>query len=236
MSGKLIIVGTPIGNLADISLRALAVLQQTEVIACEDTRRFGMLLKLLREHFPNLVTNFSQKLLISYRDQNHSQAATRVISALGSGQDVVLVSDSGMPLISDPGFKLVQQVLFTNFEVDVVPGPTAVTTALVVSGLPTDKFSFVGFLPRKESELKRLFATYLQLDATVVAYESPLRILKTLKLLAADYPTRELSLVCELTKAHQRSYRGRAEDILQQLRLTKPRGEMALLISKASFT
>lgn len=235
MSGKLTIVGTPIGNLEDISVRALRAFAKAEIVICEDTRRFGQLLKLLTERLPEFGLSFGHKQLISYRDQNHSRVLPRVSELIAAGNEVLLVSDSGMPLISDPGFKLVSELIKQGVLIDVIPGPIALATALVISGLPSDKFTFVGFLPRKSSETQRLFSSYLALEATLIAYESPERILKALNLLADSFPNRQIAVACELTKLYQRVYKGTAKEIVNEMSKAKPRGEIVLLVGKEQF-
>jgi 16S rRNA (cytidine1402-2'-O)-methyltransferase len=230
--GKLILVGTPIGNLEDITIRAMQTLLQADYIVCEDTRRTGQLLHLLRERFSKFIESATQPRLISYRDQNHDRSVAGILSLLAE-RDVLLVSDSGMPAISDPGFKLIRAAYAAGFVVDVIPGATAATTALAVSGLPTDKFFFIGFLPRVKGQVQKQLTSYSELPATLVIYEAPQRVKSLLELIGKLLPEREVVLLCELTKLHQRRYSGLAADIIAQLGKANIHGECVLLIAKA---
>ncbi|MEK9208439.1 MAG: 16S rRNA (cytidine(1402)-2'-O)-methyltransferase, partial [Patescibacteria group bacterium] len=181
--GTLFIVATPIGNLQDITLRAIEVLKSVNYIACEDTRKTGILLK-------NLDAGH-KSMLISYYEQTEDLRIPNIINLLSNGQDVALVSDSGTPLVSDPGYPLVREALKEGINVVSIPGPSAVVSALVSSGLPPDKFIFLGFLPKKEGNRIRLLTELKEanknLGATVVIYEAPHRLVKCLKSIQAVF-------------------------------------------------
>src|SRR5690606_28252714 len=160
---KLTLIGTPLGNIEDISVRSLKALFSFDVILAEDTRNFIKLRNILAERFPELIKNLELDInhkpeLISYREQNHDRVISHILKLVESGKSVGIVSDAGMPTISDPGFKLVEEVLKRGFEVDVIPGPTAIETALSISGLPTDRFTFLGFLPREKGKIEKLIS------------------------------------------------------------------------------
>ena len=223
-SGKLYIVPTPIGNLADISHRALTVLAEVDLIAAEDTRHS---LKLM-QHYD------IQTRLISLHDHNEAQRAVELISKMQQGQNIALISDAGTPLISDPGYGLVNQCRAANLEVIPLPGPCAATTALCAAGLPTDRFRFEGFLPVKMQARHQMLATLLLEPATSVFYESPRRIAQTVadivEVLGAE---RELVLAKELTKTFETFYAGNAADCHAWLEAdpNHQRGEFVLMVA-----
>lgn len=193
--GKLYVVATPIGNLDDITIRAVKILLSVGVIACEDTRHTGILIKLLKDKYGGIFNfQFSIKKFLSVRDWNEVEMVNRILSELVNG-DVALVSDAGTPLISDPGFKVVRAVREAGFEVVPIPGPSAVTAALSAAGLPTDKFVFWGFLGKKWS---------LVTGMTNVIYESPTRLEKTLGEIESRYPRAKIVVASEITKVHER--------------------------------
>ncbi|SHK19396.1 16S rRNA (cytidine(1402)-2'-O)-methyltransferase [Thermocrinis minervae] len=211
--GKLYVIATPIGNLGDITYRAIEILKKVNFIACEDTRRTMILLN----HY-----GIKDKKLLSYYEPKESLQVPKILKLLEK-EDVALVSDAGMPSISDPGYKLIKQCIQKNIPVEVIPGPSAVTTALVGSGLPTDRFLFVGFLPKKglEGYLEELKTCT---DTTIIAFESPNRILKTLEVMKKVFPPQtETCVARELTKIHEEYIRGSLEDVYNQL---KERGEI----------
>ncbi len=219
--GKLIVVPTPIGNLKDITLRALEVLKEVNYIACEDTRRTLILLN----HY-----EIKGKKLIPYYEPKEEKQIPKILKILEK-EDVALVSDAGMPAISDPGYRLIRRCIEEGIEVEVLPGPSAVITALVGSGLPTDRFLFAGFPPKKGTkgffeELKKCE------DTTLIFYESPHRILKTLKLMeeifGKDTP---VCVARELTKIHEEYIRGTLEEVIKELESReKIKGEIVILI------
>jgi 16S rRNA (cytidine1402-2'-O)-methyltransferase len=218
--GKLYVVGTPIGNLKDITFRAIEILQSVNFIACEDTRRTSILLN----HY-----KIEGKKLLSYYEPKESVQVPKIIKLLEK-EDVALVTDAGMPSISDPGYKLIRACIEKGIPVEVIPGPSAVLTALVGSGLPTDRFTFVGFLPKKglNNFLEELKAYK---DSTIIAFESPNRVLKSLEAIKEVYG--DNTTVCiarELTKLHEEYIRGRAVEVLEELnKRGEIKGEIVIL-------
>jgi 16S rRNA (cytidine1402-2'-O)-methyltransferase len=220
MAGKLYIVASPIGNMDDITLRALKVLKDVSYILSEDTRETHKLLN----HFE------IQKSQISYRDQNHASVLVKIIDLMENDNDLAILSDRGTPLISDPGFKLVREVINKGFEVISIPGPSSVIASLVVSGLPTDKFTFLGFLPRTESQRVKIIHKYGELDSTLIFFESPYRILKLLQEVKNTLGDRDVCVVKELTKLHEEIYRFNLRD-MESVKIDL-RGEFVVLVSK----
>jgi 16S rRNA (cytidine1402-2'-O)-methyltransferase len=223
--GTLYIISTPIGNMSDITLRALDVLKEVQLILSEDTRETS---KILQKYGIN-------KPQISYRDQNHKRVISGIIDVLEGGQSAALVSDSGTPLISDPGFKLVEDVIKKGIEVQSVPGPSAVISALVVSGLPTDKFSFVGFLPKSSGQIEKILKTYGALDSTLIIYESPNRLLKLLEKISTTLGNRQVCVAGEITKMHEKTIRGKVEDVARIIKNFPPKGEYVVLVAKENY-
>jgi 16S rRNA (cytidine1402-2'-O)-methyltransferase len=220
MSGRLIVCPTPIGNLEDVTLRVLAALREADIVACEDTRRTRVLLD-----------RYGVKArLESYHEHNERQRATELVKLMRDGAVVALVSDAGMPLVSDPGFVLVQSCVAAGLAVEVLPGPSAVLAALVASALPADRWRFEGFLPRKRSELEELFRS----PETVVAFESPRRLQKSLSALAALDPDRPVAVCRELTKIHEEVVRGTAAELSDRYAAAPPKGEVALVVGPAT--
>jgi 16S rRNA (cytidine1402-2'-O)-methyltransferase len=217
VSGRLVVIPTPIGNLEDITLRALSALRDADVIACEDTRRTRVLLDRFGVSAP----------LVSYHEHNEDARARELVRRMQGGEVVALVSDAGMPLVSDPGFVLVRETVAAGLAVEVLPGPSAVITALVASGLPSATWRFVGFLPRKSSALAELFAA----PETLVAFESPKRLGKSL---AAVDPAREVAVCRELTKMHEEVVRGTAGELAARYASDPPRGEIVLVVGPAA--
>jgi 16S rRNA (cytidine1402-2'-O)-methyltransferase len=210
---------TPIGNLADITLRVLEVLRTVSVVACEDTRRTHVLLE----------RHGIEARAISFHEHNEDQRQAALLSLLREGKDVALVSDAGMPGLADPGFTLVRACTAEGLPVTVLPGPSAVSTALVVSGLPTDRFAFVGFLARSKTKLLRQLAAFDGTGATLVAFESPRRVRTSLAAIAERWPRRHLAVCRELTKLHEEVLRGTADEVLEQL-ADPVRGEIVLVL------
>ncbi len=219
MSGRLIVCPTPIGNLEDVTLRVLAALREADVVACEDTRRTRVLL----DRYGVSAT------LVSYHEHNEAARARDLVERMQSGAVVALVSDAGMPLVSDPGFVLVQACVTAGLAVEVLPGPSAVLAALVASGLPADAWRFAGFLPRKRGELEPVFRA----PETLVAFESPRRVAATLAVLAALDPERPVAVCRELTKVHEEIVRGSAAELAARYAETPPRGEVVLVVGPA---
>lgn len=223
MAGTLYVVATPIGNLEDITYRAVEVLRRAACIACEDTRQTR---KLLQRYG-------IQARLESYHEHNEQQRSLELLKRLEAGDDIALVSDAGTPLVSDPGFRLVRRAVQQGIRVVPVPGPAAFVAALSASGLETDSFYFGGFLPRRKTERKRLLESLAALPCTLVFYEAPHRILETLADIEAVMPARPVVLARELTKVHEEFLRGTAGELRQQLsRRSAVRGEITLLIGR----
>lgn len=235
--GTLYIVATPIGNLKDITLRAIEVLCSVDVIACEDTRKTGFLLKNIQETAVRLgfrlLDQPNSSALMSYYEENEYKRIPEVITALGNGLSVALVSDAGTPLISDPGFKLVRECLLQGIRVVSVPGPSSVTSALVASGLPTDKFLFVGYLPRKGGNRNRLLESLKSsqkfIKLTVVLFEAPHRLIQTLGELGKVFGDIKLVLVREQTKVHEEILGKKISEFTSYYETVSPKGEFVIL-------
>ncbi|MFA5975376.1 MAG: 16S rRNA (cytidine(1402)-2'-O)-methyltransferase [Elusimicrobiota bacterium] len=218
----LCIVPTPIGNLGDITRRAIETLQQADLIACEDTRRTLGLLNFLGISKP----------LWSYHAHSPRHRPRQLIDALQAGKRVALVCDAGTPGLSDPGTHLVKTAIEAGIPVVSLPGPCAAITALVGSGLPTDRFFFIGFLPRRTARAKRVLEKALASEATVVVYESPYRTAETVRLIAElAGPGTPLVIARELSKVHEEFIRGRAQDIVAALEAQPPIGEVVILVN-----
>jgi 16S rRNA (cytidine1402-2'-O)-methyltransferase len=225
MPGRLYVVSTPIGNLEDITYRAVRVLKDVDWIACEDTRTTGHLL----QHY-----GISTKM-ISYHEHNEVDRAPELFARLQSGENGALVSDAGTPLLSDPGFRIVRGLMVAGIRVEPVPGASALLAALVGSGLPTDQFHFGGFLPPKQGQRMRVLEALADEAATLVFYEAPHRILETLGDIAAVMGQRDVAVARELTKLHEEVLRGTAAEILAVLGARDSiRGEFVVLIAKAT--
>jgi 16S rRNA (cytidine1402-2'-O)-methyltransferase len=228
LAGILYIVATPIGNLEDITLRALRILrEQVAVIACEDTRQTQKLL----EHFQ------IRKPLLSYHEHNEASRTTELIERLERGESVALVSDAGTPLLSDPGYRIVSAATERNLTVVPLPGASAALAALSASGLPTNEFRFIGFVPQKAGARRKVLEGLLKEEATVIAYDSPHRILETLAAMADVFGNRPVVVARELTKIHEEFLRGTAAGIQAQLsQRASIKGEFTILIGKAEDT
>jgi 16S rRNA (cytidine1402-2'-O)-methyltransferase len=221
MPGALVVCPTPIGNIDDVSPRIREALVSADMIACEDTRRTGQLLdRLAIRPAPRLVSN---------HEGNEAARATELVQQIERGYTVALVTDAGMPGISDPGFKLIRRCIDRDLEVTVLPGPTVVPVALIASGLPTDRWRFEGFLPRRAGEMERV----LRSTETVVCFESPRRVGESLGALAAIAPDREAAVCRELTKIHEEVARGTLGELARRFR-GDVRGEIVLVIGPAA--
>jgi 16S rRNA (cytidine1402-2'-O)-methyltransferase len=221
---RLLVVGTPIGNLDDLSPRAAAVLARADTIACEDTRRTGRLLATAGIDAPRLL---------AVHEHKEAAGAEEVVRRLDAGEVVALVTDAGMPAVSDPGRRVVAAAARAGYPVEVVPGPSAVSAALAVAGLPGDRFVFEGFLPRKGSERTRRLAALAGDPRTVVLYEAPHRLARTLADLAEQVGDREVVVARELTKLHEEVWRGFLVDAAERAEAEAPRGEHVLVIRGA---
>ena len=223
--GVLLVVGTPIGNLGDLSRRAEDELGRADAVCCEDTRRTGRLLKHIGVHAPKLLT---------VNDHTEARAVDEIVRRVGAGERVALVSDAGMPGISDPGEQVVQAVVAAGLAVEVIPGPSAVVSALVVSGLPAGRFAYEGFLPRKGSGRTERIAAIAVEPRTVVLYEAPHRIARTVaELAAACGGDRRVALARELTKLHEEVWRGTLAGAVDHLEAHPPLGEFVLVLDGA---
>jgi 16S rRNA (cytidine1402-2'-O)-methyltransferase len=218
-AGRLVVCPTPIGNLEDITLRTLSALREADIVACEDTR-----------HTRTLLDLYGVKAkLVSYHEHNERARARELVSKMRDGSVVALVSDAGMPLVSDPGFVLVAACVAAGLAVEVLPGPSAAVTALVASGLPGDRWRFVGFLPRKKGELLAAFSE----PETLVAFESPRRVATSLAVLASLDALRPVAVCRELTKLHEEVVRGTAGELAERYAQDAPRGEVVLVVGPA---
>ena len=219
--GVLYICATPIGNLEDVSIRLLKTLRQVDLIACEDTRHTLKLLNRYNIHKP----------LTSYHQHSHLTKEDHILQQLQAGQQVALVSDAGMPAISDPGADLVRRALQAGIKVEAIPGPSAVTTALALSGLDTQSFLFLGFLPAKSNQRREILSSLAEQPRTMVFYEAPHRLLKTLaameELLGEE---RSIAVARELTKTYEEIRRGTVGEVLQYFHQHEPRGEFTIVL------
>jgi 16S rRNA (cytidine1402-2'-O)-methyltransferase len=217
--GRLVVCPTPIGNLEDVTLRVLAALREADLLACEDTRRT----KVLLDRYG--VTG----RLVSYHEHNERERAPWLVERMRAGDVVALVSDAGMPLVSDPGYVLVQGCVAAGLAVEVLPGPSAALAALVASALPAERWRFVGFLPRRRAELEALWAS----PETLVAFESPRRVAASLRALADRDPDRPVAVCRELTKRNEEVVRGPAGELAARYEAAPPRGEVVLVVGPA---
>jgi 16S rRNA (cytidine1402-2'-O)-methyltransferase len=222
--GTLYLVATPIGNLEDITLRALRTLKECDVVAAEDTRRTGQLL----HHF-----GISRPLL-SYFQFNEARRSEEILARLARGEKVALVSDAGSPGVSDPGERVVKAALESGFRVEPVPGPCAAIAALIASGLATDEFHFLGFLPHKSGQRRRVLESLKPVPGTLILYESPYRVEKLLLELTEHFPERQIVLARELTKKFEQFVRGKPDALLASFRQRALKGEFVVLIAPAT--
>ena len=224
MAGTLFVVATPIGNLEDITLRALRILREADLIACEDTRHTRKLLAHYRISTPTS----------SYHEHNEQQRTGWLVERLESGTDIALVSDAGTPSISDPGYRLVRTALERGFRVSPIPGACAIISALSISGRPTDSFAFLGFLPgRKTARRNRLRALRSE-SRTLLFFESPLRLASTLSDIDEILDSREVTVAREMTKVHEQLVTGTAAELASLFRSRRPRGEAVVVVEKTS--
>lgn len=222
----LYIIATPIGNLQDITLRALDILKESDYILCEDTR-----------HSLKLLSHYSiQKPLKSYHQHNEAYRVDEIIADLKAGQRIALITDAGTPGISDPGAVIVQACRREGIEVQGIPGPCAAILALSTSGLSTDHFQFIGFLPKKSGELQKALQDILFYSGTTICYESPQRLIETLKKIETLSPNRQLAIARELTKKHEEHLLGSASQLILRWENEDPKGEIVLMISGAPKT
>ncbi|MDY6084843.1 MAG: 16S rRNA (cytidine(1402)-2'-O)-methyltransferase [Dialister sp.] len=219
--GTLYLVPTPIGNISDMTERAMHILQQADVVACEDTRHTGLLLHHLGV----------RSRLLSYHEHNKHEAGPRIIQLLEEGSTVALCSDAGMPVISDPGAELVRLAIDAGISVVPLPGPNAALTALIASGLDSRQFLFVGFLPKTNGKKERMLAEIKTLRVTLIFYEAPHRIKRTMRFLLDRLGNRPAVLARELTKKFETFQRGTLEELTKHLEMELPRGEYVILVA-----
>jgi 16S rRNA (cytidine1402-2'-O)-methyltransferase len=219
----LYVVATPIGNLGDITLRAIETLKSVDVVAAEDTRRSGMLLKHLG----------IKKPFISYHEHNEATRTTELVERLARGENVALITDAGTPALSDPGLRLIRECIKREVPFTIIPGPSSILTALLGSGFSTHKFSFRGFLPVRSGQRERELRAAAESEATVIFFESPYRLTKTLAACVDIMPDRQLCVARELTKKFEEFRSGTANELLAHYQLHPPKGEIVLVISES---
>lgn len=222
--GTLYIVATPIGNLKDITYRAIEILRRADYLLCEDTRVTG-----------KLLNNYEiDKIMVSLNEFNEVKQIERIIADLTAGKNLALVSDAGTPLVSDPGFKLLRETVSRGIKVESIPGPSAAISALVVSGLPTDKFLFVGYLPKKDGKRKELLENVKKslevIKYTIIIYESPYRLLKSLESIRDIFGDVNIVICRELTKLHEEVRREKVSESIEHFSKVSPKGEFVVLI------
>jgi len=222
---KLIVLATPIGNLGDLSPRAQATLENAEVLACEDTRHTRTIYEALQLKSPSKS--------IAYHEYNEQQAAPGIVKLIEQGKNVVLVSDAGLPGLSDPGYRVLHLCREKGIQIEVIPGPHAAPMALLMSGLPTSSYVFKGFVPKKPGARSRFFAEEKNSAHTLLCYESPLRLADTLGVALEALGDREASCAFELTKLHERCLNGTLSQLKAQLDAEAPKGEAVLVIAPA---
>ncbi len=219
----LYVVATPIGNLSDITLRALEVIKQADLIAAEDTRHSGLLLK----HFG------IKKPFVSYHEHNEAARTAELVERLARGQNVAVITDAGTPGVSDPGLRLIRECIKCELPFTIIPGPSAILTALLGSGFSTERFSFRGFVPVKSGRRERELRAAAECQETTMFFESPYRLVKTLEACAKIMPDRQLCVARELTKKFEEFRRGTGAELLVHYLAHPPKGEIVLLISKS---
>jgi 16S rRNA (cytidine1402-2'-O)-methyltransferase len=217
----LYVIATPIGNLGDITLRALEVLRDADIVAAEDTRHSGLLLK----HFE------IKKPFVSYHEHNEAARTAELIERLARGENIALITDAGMPGISDPGLRLIRECIKRELPFTIIPGPSAILTALLGSGFATERFSFRGFVPVKSGRRERELRAAAECQQTAIFFESPYRLIKTLEACANIMPDRQLCVARELTKKFEEFCRGTGAELLVHYQARPPKGEIVLLIS-----
>jgi len=224
MAGVLYVVGSPIGNLGDLSYRAVKILSSVDLIAAEDTRVTSILLKKYSIY----------KKCISYHDRNENSKFKKLIEFIKEGNNIALISDAGTPCLSDPGYRVINAARKDNLNVISIPGPSSITAALSISGLPTDHFYFEGFLPRKKGRKTRM-EFLSSLECSIVMFESPNRIIKTLSDIMQYFGNRAISICREITKVYEENYFGYINDIINGIEDVKIKGEFVIIISKDGY-
>ena len=224
MKSGIYLVATPIGNIGDITLRGIEVLKNAEIVACEDTR-------VSKKLFSLLGISTSAKTFIAMHDHNETDVSSELISFATKGSVVAYISDAGSPLISDPGYKLARKCKENNVYFTTIPGACAVVCGLQLSGLPTDKFMFAGFIPNKDKARKEIISKYKDIDATVVFYETAKRLIKTLEAISDVLGEREIAVAREITKMYEECKNGTATDLINYYTENPPKGEIVLMIA-----
>lgn len=235
--GILYVIATPIGNLQDITIRGIKTLFEVDTIICEDTRKAGILLQNLEPTYHDLIHNghhaIKKPKFLSYFEQNELRRIPEVIALLESGQHLGLISDAGMPLISDPGYKLVREVIRHGLKIEIIPGPSSVITALVASGMPTDKFTFYGYPPQKAGHRMKFYENIKRsqeiVRSTTVLFEAPHKLVKTLEEIHEIFGDIDITITRELTKIHEEVRREKVTMSLEHFRKVNPKGEVVLL-------
>lgn len=223
MEHGLYIIATPIGNLGDITYRALGILKEAEIVACEDTR-------VTKKLFSLLDVDLNKKF-ITYQDHNEEERSPKILEILRGGQSVVLVSDAGSPMISDPGYKLVHQCKKEGIKVFSLPGACAVICAMQLSGLPSNRFMFAGFIPNKDSGREKLFKEFQNLNSTLIFYETAPRILKTLTVMQKFFADREIAVAREISKMYEECQNGTAAELIAHFEKFEPKGECVIVVA-----
>ncbi len=235
--GTLYLIPTPLGNIDDITIRAIKTLFSVDGIACEDTRKTGFLMRELRKRYPDLCPPEKYQRLISFYEENEFRRAPELLNALKNDLTVALVSDAGTPTVSDPGFKFVRECIQEGVNVVALPGATSVTLALTSSGLPTDKFLFLGYPPRKEGNRMKFFENAKKsqedMSSTMIFFEAPHRLVRTLEEFLKVFGDTHIVLARELTKIHEEVRREKISDAMTHFKKVEPKGEFVLLINTA---
>jgi len=239
MIGLLYLVSTPIGNMEDISLRTIKTIGSVDILLCEDTRHTGLLISWIISKLEiqnskiasNLNFKFQKPKLLSYQEHNEFERIPEVISILKEGKNIALVSDAGTPTISDPGFKLVRECIKNNIQIITIPGSTALISALTLSGLPTDRFTFFGYFPEKKGKGENLLQSINSASGTIIFYESCYRIKKTLLFIKDKLGDIEIVVCSELTKIYEKTIRGKISNVLTFIGENNPKGEYVLLFN-----
>ncbi len=227
MKSGIYLVATPIGNIGDITLRGIDVLKKAEIIACEDTR-------VSRKLFSLLGISTLDKTFIAMHDHNERDISSELIAFATKGNIVAYISDAGSPLISDPGYKLARKCKDNNVFFTTIPGACAAICGLQLSGLPTDKFMFAGFIPNKDKARKETILKYKELDATIVFYETSKRLIKTLETIAEILDNREIAVAREISKMYEECKNGSAQDLIKYYTDNPPKGEIVLMIASTT--
>lgn len=237
--GILYIVATPIGNLEDISIRAMKVLSSVDGIACEDTRKTGQLLKLLKDKYPEFYVQSEEhrktQRLIPYYEQVEQKKIPELTNALKNGLNIAIVSDAGTPTISDPGFRLIRECVKEGLRIESIPGPSSAILALTLSGLPTDKFLFLGYPPHKGGKRSQLYknlqSSLEHIKSTVILFEAPHKLIKTLEEIKEVFGDIEIVLTREMTKMHEEVLRDKITNLLTKFTKRPPKGELVILFN-----